>query len=91
MNPAAFQRVSVPNGSDADQAMVSYVTQGFVVVHRTADLILLHRKKEFKIVWAVIGLVLCILPFLIYLVVYALQPDVEVVEIRIAKPATTPT
>ena len=63
--------------------MVSYVTQGFVVVHRTSELILLHKRKEFKIVWAVVGLIICVMPFLLYLIIYALQPDVEVVEIRI--------
>ena len=64
-----------------EQAITSYIVEGFVVVNKTATTATLQKRKEFKILWAVIGFVLCLLPLLIYLIVYATQPDAEVVEI----------
>lgn len=64
-------------------AITSYIAQGFVVVNKTAVSATLQKKKEFKLVWAVIGFLLCLLPLLIYLAVYAIQPAVEVVQIQI--------
>jgi len=66
-----------------EQVITSYIAQGFVVVNKTETSTTLQKKKEFKLVWAVIGFVLCLLPLLIYLIVYATQSDVEVVQIHI--------
>ena len=43
----------------------------------------LQKRKEFSVLWAVIGFLLCLLPFLIYLMVYASKPDFEVLEITV--------
>ncbi len=40
------------------------------------------KKKEFSVLWAVIGLLICIIPLLIYLLIYATESD-KVVEIRV--------
>lgn len=40
------------------------------------------KKKEFSVLWAVIGLLICIIPLLIYLIIYATESD-KVVEIRV--------
>ena len=66
-----------------EQVITTYIAQGFAVVNKTETSATLQKKKEFKVVWAVIGFVLCVLPLLIYLVVYATQPAVEVVQIQV--------
>jgi hypothetical protein len=54
-----------------EQAITSYIVEGFMVVNKTATKATLQNKKEFEVLWAVIGFVLCILPVLIYPIVYA--------------------
>lgn len=50
----------------------------------------MFKKKDFSILWLVIGLLLCLLPLLIYLIVYAAESD-KMVQIYLANPATAPT
>ncbi len=76
-------QVQVPDRGALDSAITSYIAQGFTVQNRGEDFAILFRKKEFSVLWAVVGLVLCLLPLLVYLIVYATQKD-ELVEIRIA-------
>ena len=83
MASSRVQQISVFNANAMEQAITSYIAQGFIVVNKTATSATLQKKKEFKIVWAVIGFILCLLPLLVYLIVYATQPEVEVVQIQI--------
>ena len=69
-------------------AIMSYVAQGFVVSTQTADTTTLFKKKEFSVLWAVIGLFLCVIPLLIYCIVYATQSD-EMIVIRVDPSAAT--
>ena len=57
----------------------NYTIQGFVVASREPGQVTLRKDKEFSVLWAVVGFVLCLLPFLIYLIVYASEKDVVVV------------
>ena len=66
--------------------MTSYFAQGYVVVNKTATSVTLQKRKEFKVVWAIIGFLLCLIPLLVYLIVYATQPDTEIVEIIVSFP-----
>ncbi|MBV8831794.1 MAG: hypothetical protein JO108_21500 [Acidobacteriaceae bacterium] len=83
MAGSRIQNIPVDNANAMEQVITTYIAQGFVVVNKTETSATLQKKKEFKLVWAVIGFVLCLLPLLIYLIVYATQPDVEVVQIQI--------
>src|SRR2546421_8733572 len=74
--------VAVPTAAQMQQAIMSYVAQGFVVATQTEDATTLFKKKEFNIIWAVIGFFLCVLPLLIYCIVYATQKD-QMVVIRV--------
>src|SRR5258708_12675568 len=47
------------------------------------------KRKEFSILWLVIGLLLCLVPLLIYLIIYASESD-KMVQIYLADPATGP-
>ncbi len=85
-----IQKYMVPTAEALDQSLTSYLAQGFIVANRSATSVTLQKKKEFKVVWAIIGFVLCLLPLLIYLIIYATQPDVEIVEITISGPVPPP-
>jgi hypothetical protein len=67
------------------QTINMYVMQGFVVASREPDSVTLVKRKEFSVLWAVIGFFFCLLPLLIYLIVYATQQD-QVVFVRVAAP-----
>jgi hypothetical protein len=78
-----IQQVTVNNQAALDSAVTSYIAKGFVVANRGENFATLQKQKQFSVLWAVIGFFLCLLPLLIYLIVYASQPDVQVVEVRI--------
>jgi hypothetical protein len=79
---ASVATLIVPTTEQMQQAVMSYVAQGFVVSTQTADTTTMFKKKEFNILWAVIGFFLCLLPLLIYCIVYATQKD-QMVVVRI--------
>lgn len=79
---AQVQVVEVDSSQELETAVSSYVVQGYVLANKTATSATMIKKKEFSILWAVIGFLICILPLLIYLVIYATESD-KVVEIRV--------
>jgi hypothetical protein len=85
---ANLSRMTVDSVQAMDQAITSYITQGFMVVNKTATSVTLVKRKQFSVLWAVIGFVVCVLPLLIYLIVYAAQSD-QVVEIVVVGGALT--
>jgi hypothetical protein len=89
---AKVSTLNVATQTDLQQAIMSYVAQGYVVSNQTEDATTLFKKKEFNVVWAVIGFFLCLLPLLIYCIVYASQSD-EMMVIRVdpAAAAANPT
>lgn len=80
---ARIVQVPVDSVATMEQVITQYVAQGFMVVNKTSTTATLQKKKEFNAMWAVIGFILCLLPLLIYLVIYATKPDVEVVQIDV--------
>lgn len=90
MASPSIRRYSVTNAQELEASMTNFFAQGFVVVNKTPVSVTLQKKKEFKIVWAVIGFLLCVIPLIIYLIVFATQPEVEVVEISISGQAIQP-
>ncbi len=83
---ARIKQVPVDSVEAMEQSITSYIAEGFVVVNKTATAATLQKKKEFKVLWAVIGFILCLLPLLVYLIIYATKPEVEVVEIKVGAP-----
>ncbi|MGH9169765.1 MAG: hypothetical protein ACRD0Z_02670 [Acidimicrobiales bacterium] len=80
---ASVKVIEVPAPEFLDQAINAYVVQGFTVANRTPYSVTMVKPKKFEILWAVVGFFLCIIPLLIYLIVYATKSD-EVVEIRVS-------
>ncbi|HEV2755888.1 MAG TPA: hypothetical protein VG318_08950 [Actinomycetota bacterium] len=80
---ATVQTIRVQTNEQMENAIRSYIVQGYVIANQTESATTMIKRKEFSVLWAVIGFVLCILPLLVYLIVYATQSD-SVVEIVIA-------
>lgn len=67
--------IYVGDAAQMRQAVDSYIVQGYSVATQDAQSATMRKAKEFQVLWAVIGFFLCLLPLLIYLVVYATQSD----------------
>lgn len=85
---AQVQVIEVHSPAEVDSAISAWVVQGYVLANRTATSATMVKKKEFSALWAVIGFLICVIPLLIYIIVYAADSD-KVVEIRVAASATT--
>lgn len=79
---ASRQVVQVNDQMQLESTINAYIAQGYTVQNRAAGMAVLFKKKEFSVFWAIVGLILCVLPLLIYLIVYALQSD-QYLEIRV--------
>ncbi|MCW3019403.1 MAG: hypothetical protein JWN10_1711 [Solirubrobacterales bacterium] len=80
---ANVQQINVASQEDLESTIMSYIAQGFSVSNRSAESVTLFKKKEFNILWAVIGFFLCLLPLLVYCIVYATQND-QMIVIKVA-------
>ncbi len=80
---ASVQQIQVSSQPELESTIVSYIAQGFVVSNRTPESVTLFKKKEFNVIWAVVGFFLCLLPLLVYCIVYTTQSD-ELVVVTIA-------
>lgn len=83
----SVKQITVESKEALQLAQTTYLAKGFVVASSSAEKVVMQKKKEFKILWAVLGFLFCLLPLLIYIIVYATQPDVEIVEITIVAPS----
>jgi hypothetical protein len=79
---ATVSQLNVSTNAELEQAIQSYIAQGFVVSNRTNDSVTLFKKKEFNVVWAIVGFFLCLIPLLVYSIVYASKSD-EMIVIRV--------
>jgi ABC-type Fe3+ transport system permease subunit len=79
----SISKVSVSTTQELESTIMSYLAQGYTVGNRTQRSATLQKKKEFSVLWAVIGFLVCVLPLLIYLIVYATKPDMMIVEISV--------
>jgi hypothetical protein len=77
-------RWTAPDAIQLESAVSGYIAQGFVVANRTPTGVTLVKRKQFSIVALVIGLILCILPLLVYLIYYATLTD-QVVELTLGQ------
>lgn len=78
-----------PSPQDLETMTMSYIAQGYSVANKTPMQVTLVKRKEFSVFWAVIGFIFCLLPLVIYLIVYALQTD-QMVTITVAGAQSTP-
>src|SRR5579883_3351262 len=79
---ARVRMVEVDNAADMDNAVRSWIVQGYELANKSATSATMVKRKEFSTLWAVIGFLVCVLPLLVYIIVYAASSD-QVVEIRL--------
>ena len=72
-----------PSPQDLETMTMSYIAQGYSIANKTPMQVTLVKRKQFSVLWAVIGFLVCVLPLLIYLIVYALESD-QMVTITVA-------
>lgn len=87
---AQVQVIEVSTPTEVDAAISSCVVQGYVMANRTPTSATMVKRKEFSALWAVIGFLVCVIPLLIYLIMYAAETD-KVVEIRVSQNAALST
>ena len=80
---AQVQVVQVQTSQEMEIAISSYVVQGYVLAAESATM---TKRKEFSVLWAVVGFLICLIPLLIYVIIYASETD-KVVEIRLVSSA----
>jgi len=80
---ASVRQVQVGSRQEFDNTIMSYIAQGFVIQQQSEGSATLFKKKEFNVIWAIVGFFLCLLPLLVYCIVYATQSD-EMVTVTIA-------
>src|SRR5258708_17645688 len=83
---ATVQNFPVYSEAQMEQTITSFIAQGYVLSNRTPSSATLFKKKEFSILWLVIGLLLCLIPLIVYLIIYASESD-KMVQIYLADPA----
>ena len=79
---SAFGREVRVQSAHLTQTIDGLVMQGYVIASREPASVTMVKRKQFNVVWAVVGFFLCLFPLLVYLVVYATQSD-EVVFVRV--------
>lgn len=79
---AVPRTIVVATNAELETLIVRYVSTGFVATNRTSTEVVLIKKKEFSIPMLIIGLLLCVIPLILYLIVYALQQD-QIVILRL--------
>ena len=75
--------LQVNTPQEMESMIQGYIAQGYNIANRTPTSVTLVKRKEFSVLWAVIGFIICLLPLLIYLIVYAAQSD-QMVTITLA-------
>jgi hypothetical protein len=76
------QEIHVQSAVELENSVLSYIAQGFAVSNRTEDSVTLFKKKEFNILWAIIGFFLCWIPLIIYAITYSNESD-QMIVIRV--------
>jgi len=82
---ANIQQWTAPDVTQFEAAVSNYVAHGYLVANRTACSVTLVKPKQFSIAMLVIGLILCVVPLFLYLLLYAFEQD-QVIEVRLPSP-----
>ena len=72
---ATTRRLVVPSPAALDQAVRHHLAQGYVLQASGPGFAHLYKAKRFNVFWAVVGTAVCVVPVLVYLLVYLLQQD----------------
>lgn len=82
--------VDVNEPEQMQMEITRLVSAGYTVANQSNRSVTLVKRKQFSVPILIIGFLLCVIPLLVYLIVYAFQSD-QIVEIRLLdKPEAKP-
>jgi hypothetical protein len=76
------QYIDVAEPEQMQMEVTRLLSAGYTVANQNNRSVTLVKRKQFSIPMLIIGFLLCLVPLLIYLIVYAMQSD-QIVEIRL--------
>jgi hypothetical protein len=76
------RRIEVTEPEQMQLEITRLVSEGFTVANQNDRSVTLVKRKQFSIPILIIGFFLCIIPLVIYLIMYAMQKD-QIVEIKL--------
>jgi hypothetical protein len=79
------ETIYVHNHDELQQTVQNLVTRGGVVQNQTDDEVTLYIKKKMNVFVLVVGLLLCLVPGLAYLIWYLTADQNQLVHVRIGK------
>jgi hypothetical protein len=78
----AVKTVAVGDPREFEMTVANYSAAGFLLVTKSDSSALLRKPKQFNVLLALLGALLCLVGLIVYVIVYAMQED-EVVEVRL--------
>lgn len=79
----APKHITVTSKEQLESTITQYIGNGFLVANRTEKSVTLQKPKKFSIPLGIVGFLLCFIGLIVYAIIYAMQPEVEVIEISI--------
>jgi hypothetical protein len=73
--PAVVHSITVTDSVQMDRAIASYIQQGYNLANRSERYATLVKRKQFSILWLVIGIITLTVVLWIYIIVYLFQSD----------------
>ena len=89
MAGAQITNITVSSEAQLESTITQYIAQGYTTMNRTPTSATMVKRKEFNILWAIVGFFLCIIPLLVYAVMYANETD-KMVQIDLVLPDAAP-
>ena len=77
--------ITVDSTDDMETVIANYAMKGFSITSKTSKRAVLYKKKEFSMLMAVIGFVMCVIGLVIYAILFSLKDD-EVIEVVVSAP-----
>jgi hypothetical protein len=75
MAQAAVEYRAVFSPEMMHQAVTGLIAAGYYVANQGPAEVTMVKRKQFSTLWLIVGLALCIVPLLVYLIVYANEQD----------------
>lgn len=80
--------ITVESTEELENVVANYAMHGFSVTSKTSKRAILYKKKEFSVLMAVLGLLVCGIGLVIYAILYTMKED-EAIEVVVASPTVT--
>jgi hypothetical protein len=81
MSTPKITKVTVDSKESMESSIAQYVAQGYTVVNKSEKRTTLQKPKKFNIAIGIVGFLVCVIGLIIYAIIYANQPDAEVIDI----------